>query len=57
MGLVKALVPLDSNVGGNGGNGGMGMLVCFIIGTMATGHVTVDDHPYIDFFFPFLNIL
>jgi len=35
MELVKDLVPLDLNVGGNGGNGGMGMPVCFIIGAMA----------------------
>ena len=45
MRLVKDLVRLDLNVGGNGR---MGMPACFIIGAMATRHVTVDDHPYIE---------
>ena len=40
-GLAKALVPLDPNDENNN-------QVCFIIGAMAAGHVTMDDHPYIE---------
>ncbi|KAL3794155.1 hypothetical protein HJC23_012862 [Cyclotella cryptica] len=39
LGLAKALVPLDPNAGET---------VCFVIGAMAAGHVTVEDHPYIE---------
>jgi rRNA small subunit pseudouridine methyltransferase Nep1 len=28
-----------------------GKSVCFVVGAMATGHVTVDDHPYIESMF------
>mmetsp|Transcript_15214 Transcript_15214/g.31923 ORF Transcript_15214/g.31923 Transcript_15214/m.31923 type:complete len:312 (-) Transcript_15214:270-1205(-) len=41
--LIKELVPLDPN----DATAGKGQ-VCFIIGAMATGHVTVEDHPYIE---------
>eukprot|EP00578_Thalassiosira_sp_NH16_P017821 CAMPEP_0181128224 /NCGR_PEP_ID=MMETSP1071-20121207/28633_1 /TAXON_ID=35127 /ORGANISM="Thalassiosira sp., Strain NH16" /LENGTH=281 /DNA_ID=CAMNT_0023214047 /DNA_START=188 /DNA_END=1033 /DNA_ORIENTATION=+ len=37
-GLAKALVPLEPDGAGQ---------VCFVIGAMAAGHVTVEDHPYI----------
>lgn len=37
-GLAKALIPLEP--------GGADQ-VCFVIGAMAAGHVTVEDHPYI----------
>jgi len=40
-GLTKALVPINPNDEGTN-------QVCFIIGAMAAGHVTVDDHPYIE---------
>lgn len=40
LGLAKALIPLDPN-----GNEGQ---VCFVIGAMAAGHVSVEDHPYIE---------
>ena len=40
MGLAKAMIPLDPNAGESP--------VCFVIGAMATGHVTVEDHPYIE---------
>lgn len=39
-GLTKALIPLSPDEGEN--------QVCFIIGAMAAGHVTVEDHPYIE---------
>lgn len=38
--LANALVPEDS--------GSSGPPVCFIVGAMASGHVTVEDHPYIE---------
>eukprot|EP00584_Thalassiosira_punctigera_P011930 CAMPEP_0172551548 /NCGR_PEP_ID=MMETSP1067-20121228/40068_1 /TAXON_ID=265564 ORGANISM="Thalassiosira punctigera, Strain Tpunct2005C2" /NCGR_SAMPLE_ID=MMETSP1067 /ASSEMBLY_ACC=CAM_ASM_000444 /LENGTH=283 /DNA_ID=CAMNT_0013339353 /DNA_START=155 /DNA_END=1003 /DNA_ORIENTATION=- len=40
MGLAKALIPVNPNESEN--------QVCFVIGAMATGHVTVEDHPYIE---------
>ena len=36
--LAKALVPLEPSEN----------QVCFVIGAMAAGHVTVEDHPYIE---------
>lgn len=39
QGLAKALVPVDPEAGGQ---------VCFVIGAMAAGHVTTEDHPYIE---------
>ncbi len=42
--LIKELVPVDPNDAVAKGSGP----VCFIIGAMATGHVTVEDHPYIE---------
>lgn len=38
IGLTKALVPLEPK----------GETVCFVIGAMAAGHVSVEDHPYIE---------
>lgn len=38
MGLTKELIPLEPN----------GETVCFVIGAMAAGHVSVEDHPYIE---------
>ena len=40
-GLSKALVPLTPDDESNN-------QICFIIGAMAAGHVTVEDHPYIE---------
>jgi rRNA small subunit pseudouridine methyltransferase Nep1 len=40
QGLAKALIPLSPDEGEN--------QVCFIIGAMSAGHVTVEDHPYIE---------
>jgi rRNA small subunit pseudouridine methyltransferase Nep1 len=40
MGLTKALIPLNPDEAEN--------QVCFVIGAMAAGHVTVEDHPYIE---------
>ena len=40
-GLTKALVPINPNDEGTN-------QVCFIIGAMAAGHVSVVDHPYIE---------
>lgn len=40
QGLAKALIPLSPDEGEN--------QICFIIGAMAAGHVTVEDHPYIE---------
>jgi len=40
MGLAKALVPVNPEEA----NG----QVCFVIGAMAAGHVTTEDHPYIE---------
>lgn len=40
LGLAKALIPASPEEGEN--------QVCFIIGAMAAGHVTVEDHPYIE---------
>lgn len=40
MGLAKALIPVNPNESEN--------QVCFVIGAMAAGHVTVEDHPYIE---------
>jgi len=31
-----------------GEEGKQNLPVCFVIGAMATGHVTMDDHPYIE---------
>ncbi|KAL7532035.1 hypothetical protein ACHAXR_008350 [Thalassiosira sp. AJA248-18] len=44
-GLAKAMIPLSP--GGEGEGGGANQ-VCFIIGAMAAGHVTTEDHPYIE---------
>jgi rRNA small subunit pseudouridine methyltransferase Nep1 len=41
--LAKQLVPLDPNSSDEGQS-----QVCFIIGAMAAGHVTTEDHPYIE---------
>lgn len=38
-GLAKALIPTSPDEGGQ---------VCFVIGAMAAGHVTIEDHPYIE---------
>ena len=39
--LSKQLVPMDPNEEGQS-------QVCFIIGAMAAGHITTEDHPYIE---------
>ncbi len=41
MGLAKALIPPSPDEEGEN-------QVCFIIGAMAAGHVTVEDHPYME---------
>mmetsp|Transcript_33197 Transcript_33197/g.59799 ORF Transcript_33197/g.59799 Transcript_33197/m.59799 type:complete len:284 (-) Transcript_33197:42-893(-) len=40
MGLAKALIPVSPDEGAN--------QVCFVIGAMSSGHVTTEDHPYIE---------
>lgn len=40
LGLTKALIPVSPDEATH--------QVCFIIGAMAAGHVTVEDHPYIE---------
>jgi len=40
--LAAALVPPDPSAASGAPP------VCFIVGAMATGHVTVEDHPYIE---------
>lgn len=44
LGLAKALVPASFEDVEQGGSS----QVCFVIGAMAAGHVTVEDHPYIE---------
>lgn len=39
-GLAKALIPSDPETAEN--------QVCFVIGAMSAGHVTTEDHPYIE---------
>lgn len=39
-GLAKSLIPVNPEEAGH--------QVCFVIGAMAAGHVTVEDHPYIE---------
>jgi len=44
--LAKSLIPASPEE--CGGEGNTNNQVCFIIGAMAAGHVSVEDHPYIE---------